>query len=200
MPKITVPIFADGDREHLRELEAAVGIAQRNTKANTGISLRGGDTSPDEEVTAAQAAYDAFLDEAAERAEAWVLDHIGFRQFRKLLKDNPPRTTTETAEDGTVTEKIDPADEAWGVNTETFPEALLLYVDREDDDMRTVVELKQGTVNIAKNADKLRKRVGRLSEGQVEALWGRAYWLNKAGVSDPKLERFSPATQRSSGT
>jgi hypothetical protein len=200
MPKLTVPIYADGDRERLRELEAAVEVAKRNAKAVAGLSPRGGDALPEEEVKAAEAAYDAFLDEVAERAEGWVLDHIGFRAFRKLLKDHPPRTANETAEDGSTTEKTDPLDEAWGVNTETFPEALLLFVDPDDADHRTVVELKQGNINIAKNRDKLEKRIARLSEGQFDALWTQAFLLNKAGVSDPKRERFSPATPRSNET
>ena len=200
MPKLTVPIYADGDRERLRELEAAVEVAKRNAKAKANVSQRGGDTSPDEEVKAAEAAYDAFLDEAAERAEGWGLDHIGFREFRQLLKDHPPRTTTETAKDGSAEEKTDPIDALWGVNTEEFPEKLLLFVDSEDSDVRTVVELKQGNVNIAKNPEKLRKRIRRLSEGQFDALWTKAFLLNKAGVNDPKLERFSPATPRSNET
>jgi hypothetical protein len=200
MPKEIVPIYADGDRERLRELEAAVEVAKRNAKVKAGVSPRGGDAVPDEEVTAAEAAFDAFVDEAAGRAEAWGLDHIGFREFRQLLKDHPPRTTTETAEDGSTKEKTDPIDALWGVNTETFPEALLLFVNPKDPDVRTVVELKQGNVNIAKNADKLEKRIGRLSEGQFDALWTKAFLLNKAGVNDPKLERFSPATPRSNET
>ena len=209
MPKITVPIYADGDRERLRELEAAVEVAKRNAKAAEaaakGVSARGGDALPtdglDDEVKAAEAAYDAYLDEAAERAEGWGLDHIGFREFRQLLKDHPPRViSTEVAEDGTTTEKIDPIDEAWGVDTEEFPLALILYVDKDDSDMRTVFELKQGKINIAKDADKLRKRVRRLSEGQFDALWTKAFLLNKAGVNDPKLERFSPVTPRSNET
>ena len=209
MPKITVPIYADGDRERLRELEAAVEVAKRNAKAAEaaakGVSARGGDPLPtdglEDEVKAAEAAYDAFLDEAAERAEGWGLDHIGFREFRQLLKDHPPRViSTEVAEDGTTKETFDPIDAAWGVDTEEFPEKLLLFVDEEDAEVRTVVELKQGNVNIAKNPEKLRKRVRRLSEGQFDALWTKAFLLNKAGVNDPKLERFSPATPRSNET
>lgn len=200
MPKIIVPIYADADRERLRELTIAVEAAERNAAKQAGAPRRGGDPSPAKEVQAAKAAFDAFLDEVTERAEGWGLDHIGFREFRKLLKEHPPRTTTSTAEDGTVTEVTDPADEAWGVNAETFPEALLLFVDKDDADIRTIVELMQDGVDIARDEDKLRKRIKRLSEGQFEDLWRRAYWLNKAGVNDPKLERFSPATPRSNET
>lgn len=209
MPRLTVPIYADGDRERLRELKAAVDVAERNAnearkEAAKGVSLRGGDPVPteglDEAVKAAEVAYDAFLDEAAERAEGWVLDHIGFREFRELLKAHPPRTTTEVAEDGSTKEIVEPIDKAFGVNVEEFPYELLLFVDKDDPDIRTVVELKQGKTNIARDTEKLRKRVKRLSEGQFDDLWQRAYWLNKAGVNDPKLERYSPVIPRSSET
>lgn len=206
MPKLPVLIYADGDRERLRELKAAADVAQRNAdaaaKANAGAPARGGDPLPsDETVTEAEAAYDAFLDVAAERADEWVLDHIGFREFRALLKAHPPRViSTEVAEDGTTTEKVDPIDAVWGVDTETFPEALLLFADPEDPEVRTVHEVKQGKINIAKDSEKLRKRIRRLSEGQFDALWSKAFLLNKAGVNDPKLERFSPATPRSTET
>lgn len=201
MPTHRVPIFADGDQERLSELRRAVVVAERHARATAGESRRLGDDHPADEVEAAQAAYDAFIDEAADRAEEWVLGSIGFAEFRKLLREHPARQVAEeAAEDGTTTKVMHPDDAAWGVNVEEFPKALLLFVDPEDDDIRTVVELKAGTRNIAKNADALRKRVKRLSEGQFEALWTNAFVLNKAGVSDPKLDRFSLATPRSSET
>jgi hypothetical protein len=200
MPKYTVPIFVDGDQERLSELQRAVVHAERRSKAAAGAVLRGGDASPDEEVEAAQAAYDEFLDEAAERAEAWVLESIGHEEFRDLLKAHPARMITETAEDGTTKDVTDPDDAAWGVNTETFPKELLLYVDPEDPEIRTVAELKINKRNIAGNAEAMRKRVKRLSEGQFDALWTNAFVLNKAGVKDPKLDRFSSLTPRSNET
>lgn len=200
MPKYTVPIFVDGDQERLSELQRAVVHAERRSKASASAVLRGGDASPDEEVEAAQAAYDEFLDEAAERAEAWVLESIGHEEFRDLLKRFPARMVTEVAEDGTTRDVTDPDDAPWGVNTETFPKELLLYVDPEDPEIRTVAELKINKRNIAGNADAMRKRVKRLSEGQFDALWTNAFVLNKAGVKDPKLDRFSSLTPRSNET
>lgn len=208
MPKFTVPIFADNDQERLSELQRAVEFARRRVaaakQAAAGVSPRGGDAAPDAEaaadLSAAQAAYDEFLDEAAERGESWVLESIGHEEFRDLLKAHPPRMVTKTAEDGSATEETHPEDVAWGVDTEKFPKELLLYVDPEDPEIRTVSELKINKRNIAGNAEAMRKRVKRLSEGQFDALWTNAFVLNKAGVKDPKLDRFSPVTPRSTET
>lgn len=196
----TVNIYKGDDQERLTELKRAVVVARRYEAANTGVSLRGGDESPDDAVKKAQAEFDAYVDEAAKRAEAWVLDHIGHRAFRNLLTAHPARKVTTTAEDGTTKEETHPDDETWGVNTEEFPEKLLLFVDEDDPEIRTVSELKIGNRNIAKDVTAMRKRVKRLSEGQLMDLWTSAFLLNKAGVSDPKLDRFSPATPRSNET
>lgn len=197
----TVTIYKGDDQERLGELRRAVAVAERYAKAQAAEPRRFGDALPgDEDVKAAQAACDAFIDEAAERAEAWVLDHIGHSAFRSLLREHPPREVTSTAEDGTTKVETHSDDEAWGVNTETFPEALLLYFDPDDPDIRTVATLKVGNRNIAKDVAAMRKRVKRLSEGQLTDLWTSAFLLNKAGVSDPKLDRFSPATPRSNAT
>ena len=214
MPKKTVPILVDGDQERLDELDRAVQVAARKAqavalraKASAGTPLRGGDEIPAEEITkaeaslqAAQDAFDAFLDEAAERAEDWILESIGHEEFRDLLKDNPIRTITTTKEDGSTSEEIDPEDKAWGVNTETLPKLLILFADPEDPDIRTVAEVKVGRTNIAKDPAALRKRVKRLSAGQFEKLFAEALLLNRAGVSDPKFNRFSPITPRSDET
>lgn len=196
----TVNIYKGDDQERLTELKRAVAVAERYAAANSGASMRGGDESSDEVVKQARAEFDAFVDEAAERAEAWVLDHIGHRAFRSLLTAHPARKVTATAEDGATKEETHPDDETWGVNTEEFPEKLLLFVDEDDPDVRTVAELKIGNRNIAKDVTAMRKRVKRLSEGQLMDLWTSAFLLNKAGVSDPKLDRFSPATLKSSET
>lgn len=196
----TVNIYKGDDQERLTELKRAVAVAERYAAATTAEPRRFGDPVASTEVKAARDEFDAFVDEAAKRAEAWVLDHIGHRAFRHLLTAHPARKVTTTAEDGTVKEETHPDDETWGVNTETFPEALLLFIDEDDPDIRTVSELKISNRNIAKDVAAMRKRVRRLSEGQLMDLWTSAFLLNKAGVSDPKLDRFSPITLRSSET
>lgn len=200
MPKLTIPILADGDEEKLRDLKRVLVIAQRNAKAKAGVPLRGGDASPDEDVEAAKAAHDKALDEAAERAEGWVLETIGHTEFRELLKLHPPRTVTRTAEDGSTEAVTDPEDDEWGVNTETFPRELLLFIDPEDPEIRTIAEVNVDGENIATNITKLTRRVKRLSAGHFRSLWTNAMSLNELGVGDPKLDRFSPATPTSNET
>lgn len=201
MPKTTVPIYADDDQERLNELHRAVLVAERNAKADSLQNLRiGDDAESDAELKRIEAEYDAFLDEAAERAEGWVLQSIGYRAFRELLKAHPPRVVTKEAADGTTTEEVDLEDEEWGVNTETFPEALLFYLNPDDPDSRTILELEVDGRDISTDVAAVRRRVDRLSEGQFKALWTNAFVLNKAGVSDPKFNRYSPATASSSET
>lgn len=200
MPKNTIPILTDDDQERLNELHRAVLVAERNAEAKSLRALRIGDDAPDPDLIETRAAYDAFLDEVTERAEAWVLQSIGFREFRRLISENPPRMVTKTAEDGTTTEEVHLEDEDWGVDTDEFPEALLYYIDPEDSESRTILELKVDGEDISTNTAAIRKRVRRLSEGQFKALWNNAFMLNKADVSDPKYNRFSPATPRSTET
>lgn len=217
MPRVTVPILADGDEETLRDLRRALMIAQRNAKANAGVPQRGGDPESDADVTAAKTAHDEFLDVAAERAEGWTLETIGHREFRELLKQHPPRTTTHTNDDGTTEEIVDPEDEKFGVNTETFPQALLLFVDPDDPEIRTIAEIDIDGENLAEEVEpaqhddqgkpiafkhgvKVTRRVKRLSAGHFNSLWTNALSLNELGVGDPKLDRFSPATLTSNET
>ncbi|HEY9353409.1 MAG TPA: hypothetical protein VIP28_09175 [Nocardioides sp.] len=217
MPKVTIPILADGDEETLRDLRRALAIAKRNAKTNAGVPQRGGDPAPDEEVEAAKVAHDEFLDVAAERAEGWTLETIGHHEFRELLKQHPARTVTRTNEDGTTEEVVEPEDEGFGVNTETFPRALLLFVDPDDPEIRTIAALDidgediVGEIEVAQHDDqgkptaykhgvKVTRRVKRLSAGHFQSLWTSAMSLNELGVGDPKLDRFSPATRTSTET
>lgn len=200
--KTTIPIYDGDDFERLAELRREVAIAERKLEAAkadaAGAALRLGDgdsvADAQAEVKRAQDAYDAFVDEAAERAEMWVLHPIGHEEWRELLKAHPPRKVTTTGADGKEAEETDPEDAYFGVNTETFPKALLLFVDPEDDEIRTVAEPAFDTTAA------LRKRVKRLSVGEFETLWVSAYQLNSGAIADPKLSRFSPAGPRSDAT
>jgi hypothetical protein len=197
MPKATIPIYHDDDFERMAELRLEVTIAERRHDAarlaateSHGAPLRLGDEDEsdgtDETKAALQAARDAFnafVDEAAERAELWVLKPIGYEEFRTLLREHPPRKV-EAGEGDDRKEVTHPDDDGWGVNTETFPKALLLFVDPEDDEHRTVVEPAFDTEAA------LRKRVKRLSEGEFESMWVTAYTANKGGIADPKAVKF----------
>lgn len=206
MAKATIPLYHDDDFERLADLRREVSIAERvlaqerlNAAEDSIGSARAGDAEPDrvreakEALDAKKAAYGAFVDEASGRAEMWSLKPIGHEEFRKLLKDHPPRKVFEG--EGDDRKEVDhPDDEDWEVNTETFPKALLLFVDPEDDEVRTVVEPKFDSEAL------LRRRVKRLSEGEFQSLWVTAYFANKGGAGDPKSDPSYPATLRSTET
>lgn len=199
MPRKTTILIYDGDdMERLAELHRRVEIAKRYADAEEGTSPRVGDELPTEAVQAAQAEYDSFVDEAAERAEGWELNAIGHEEFRNLLRDHPPRKVVEKDEDGTDREVTHPDDAGWDmvqmpVNSETFPKALLLFVDPEDEDHRTVQAPFE-------SLSALRKRVRRLSKGELESMWVTAFKLNDDGIADPKALRSSPDDPRFSAT
>lgn len=211
MPKprsLTVPIYDGDDFEQITDLHRQVEIAKRNEAAarlraaeGAGEDLRAGDDDGSQELRDAiaevktrQAAYEAFVREAADRAEMWVLNPIGHEEYRALLKAHPPRVTTTTGEDGETTETVEPEDAAFGVNTETFPKALLMFVDPEDDEIRTIAEPA-----FASEAER-RRRVKRLSAGEFDTLWIRATSLNSGLIADPKAELSSPVTPTSDAT
>lgn len=191
--KTTIPMYDGDDFEELAARRMAVAIAERNAEQarRAQSAARAGDDDPSvpDELQAARDAYDTFVDEAAERAEMWVLTPIGHAEYRQLLKDHPPRTTT----DGDGKESILPEDEMDDVNVDTFPQALLTFVDPEDPEVRTVAEPFE-------NLTALRRRLKRLSAGEFETIWRGAKMINEGGIADPKLLRFSPAAPRSSET
>jgi len=188
--KVTIPIYNGDDFERISELYRKVTIAERQAAADLTSPPRMGGLGTPAYVQEAKDAYDAYVDEASERAEMWVLNSIGHEEFRDLLKTNPPRKIT--GEDGK--EATHPDDEGWDVDTSAFPKALLLFVDSEDDEIRTVAEPQFDSPAA------LRKRLKRLSAGEFDSLWVAAMGLNSGVIADPKLSRFSPDAPRSSET
>ncbi|WP_370290240.1 hypothetical protein [Nocardioides sp.] len=194
MPRKTiVPIYDGDDDIRLHELRMAVEIAERAALKAEGVPRRfGDDESPSAELDAARAAYDAFVDEAAERAEEWTVSAIGHEAFRQLLAEHPPRQVEDPKDPA---KKVDhPEDAGWGFNLETFPKALLLFVDPEDGEHRTILSVSG--LDLASLGKKLR----RLSDGEFQTLWTVAYTLNTSAVADPKATRFSTGAQRSDET
>lgn len=201
--KVTIPLLDGDDMERLADLRREVDIAERFTERarlsaeEPGSTARAGDDLSSDAVAKAEArvqvaqdTYDAFVDEASERAEEWVLTTIGHEEFRTLLREHPPRKVP--AEDGNG-ETTHPDDAGWEVNAETFPKALLTFVDPEDDEIRTVQAPFESPAA-------LRKRIKRLSAGEFDTIWVAAYSLNNGGVADPKASRFSPDVPRSDET
>lgn len=123
-PRTTkVTIYQGDDHERLSELRLAVGVAERkHEQAKKAVddaiasgSLRIGDDLPEQfeaDLRAARDAYDAFVDEAAERAVEVSLVAMKRRAFRDLMAEHPPR------------EKNDD-DAQYGVNVDTFAPAFL---------------------------------------------------------------------------
>ena|SRR5690349_16821229 len=199
-------IYQGDDLAILAELRQAASVAERKAdielsvaqaRARADAPRRGGDAIPedpqvayDAAVKPSQDAYDAFVDEAAERAVVWTVQAIGRKAFRALMLAHPPRTV-ETVEDGVKVEKPHEDDAAWGVNVETFPDALLTYAEGDD---RTLLEPAFDST-----ADR-QKWLDRLAEGDFEKIWATAYQLNRAVGADPKASRFSTAHRISSAT
>lgn len=199
-------IYQGDDLATLADLRQAAAVAERKAEIELNIAQararaeaprRIGEMSPedpqvayDAAVKPSQDAYDAFVDEAAERAVVWTVQAIGRKAFRVLMLAHPPRTV-ETVEDDAKVEKPHEDDASWGVNVETFPEALLTYAEGDD---RTLVEPE-----FESSADR-QKWLDRLAEGDFEKMWATAYQLNRAVSADPLASRFSPAPQSSTAT
>lgn len=179
MPRKTIHIYADDDLEKMRELRVELALAERDAAKPKAPARVGDDAGPDV-VREKREALDKAIDAAADRAHAWVVQSIGYEAWRELLKAHPPRKV-----DGEDGKQVDhPDDEQFGVNTETFGKALLLFVDPEDEEHRTVVEMTDGELTA------LGKRLRRLSEGQFFEAWYTAYSLNVGGFADPKLASY----------
>lgn len=177
----TVVIYQGDDLEVLADLRRKVEIAKRHAEA-ASMTARAGDD--DESVKAAEANYDAAVDDAAERALVIELRHIGKRRWRDLLVAHPPREVE--GEDG---KKVTHEDDAgFEVNTETFPDALVSFI---DGDVRTIHALSDETPSPGRLRDLLDDE---LAEGDFERVWHTAFWLNKAPGGDPAMGKFSTGT------
>lgn len=187
----TVTLYQGDDMDRLAELQRRVTMAERIAE-NKDSATRFGDDNPS--VGEAKAAFDAFVDEAAERALSIEIRTIGREFFRDLLAQHPPRMVEKKAappaegEEAAAPEMVEHEDDAgWGVNTETFPVALLTFrklVEYDDDEPELVVTIGQPEF---KTEAKVRRFVNReLSEGDSDQLWQAAYLLNRTPTQDPK--------------
>jgi hypothetical protein len=127
-PRTTsVVIYQGDDLEQLAELNRAVRRAEaalpRQPSREGATACRRRDPVRRGRARGVQTAYNAFVDEAAERAVVVTLTAIGRTRWRNLLAEHPPRTVHEV--DGKA-ETIED-DQVYEVNTETFPMALLTY-------------------------------------------------------------------------
>lgn len=176
----TVPIYQGDDLERLADLHREAEIAERRAQEAARSPLRGGDEIPS--AADERAAYDAFVDEAAERAVIVELTAIGKRKWRDLLAAHPARKHTVDGKEETVED-----DAFYEVNAETFPQALLTF---SRDGVSTVTGPR---VPASEFREFLENEV---SDGDFERLWSTAYWLNRAPGADPKDSKFSTTSPR----
>jgi hypothetical protein len=178
----TKVLYQGDDMARLAELARAVSIAKRQAEEHTGAE-RGGDTFTGA-VTEAQRAYDEAVDEAATRAIEVTFQSIGRRRFAEIVEKHPPRMVPKKDETGAEVEGVeveDPNDESWGVNTETFPRALLTF---RDGDYVTLAEPKFGSAREVEDFID-----DELAEGDYDELWIAALMLNRSPSADPKALR-----------
>jgi hypothetical protein len=189
-------IYQGDDLARLAELRQAAEVARRTVRRaeENGAPLRVGDEAPSAGVE--EAAYDAFVEEAAPRAVEVKVRHIGRRRFRDLCLEHPPRKVdvSRTGEDGTVqtVQETHPDDALYDVNVATFGEALLRFV---DDDVRTIVAPEFPT-----SAARQAFLDDELSDGDFDTLWITAYHLNRGMSGDPLSSRYSVGRRSSSET
>lgn len=176
-------IYQGDDIERFAELRQKVEFAEREYERDKKAPARTGDDVSDDAVVAAKAAFDAFVDEAAERAVEVRIRALGRTAFRNLMKDHPPRV------DDKGEELLD--DGAYGVNLDTFADALLAY---SHDGVSTILEPA-----FPSSADRQRF-LDDISDGDYDDLFTRAYHLNRNPGADPKASRYSVARPTSTET
>lgn len=195
------PLYQDDDQARLAELDNAVALAAETA---TRSAARVGDDSPPAALVAAKQAYNDFIDEVAERTFVVRLRTIGSRRFRDLLLDHPPRMVPKQieveralgeAEAPTVAGPelvMHPEDRGWGVNTDTFPRALIAFTDGE---VSTIVAPEFMTV-----AEREAFVDDDLSDGELLQMWVACHERNRGGSADPKFLPRYDATPISDAT
>ena len=180
------PLYQDDDQPRLAELANAVTLAEQSASRS---AARLGDDEPPAAVEAAKRAYNAFIDEIAERTFVVRLRVIGSRRFRDLLLAHPPRMVPKVspappAEGETVVVAapemvVHEDDRGWGVNTETFPRALIAFSDGE---VSTIV-----SPTFKSDAERKAFVDDELSDGELVQMWIVAHERNRGGSTDPKF-------------
>jgi hypothetical protein len=160
-------LYQGDDMARLAELKRAADQAAGGSRMDDGADEA--------------AEYEAFLDEAAERAVEVAVQAIGRRRWRDLVMAHPSRMVESEPDDEGKTRMVEHDDDVqWGVNTETFPRALLTYVDPEKPETRTLVNPSLSGEELGEFVD------DDLSEGDFEKAWITAFGLNASPSRDPK--------------
>lgn len=200
-----IVIYQGDDLTRLAELRKSAEVARRAARRAADLAkaspLRVGDdvssTEDEDEALPEEAAYDAAVEEAAERAVVVRIRAIGRRRFRDLMAEHPPRKVMVKRGEGDEEREVEeahPDDASFDVNTETFGPALLGFVDPDDEEIRTIAEPEFSRKALAAFID------DEISEGDFESMWVGAYYLNRSPSADPKASRYSTASPRSTAT
>ena len=186
-------LYQGDDMARLSELYRALKRAEESA-AQSGEDARAGDDEPSV-VRERQSGYDEFVDEAAERAVTVTVQFIGRRRHRDLMAEHPPRMVKVPGEPvdlgrgeslATEREEMHEDDVQFGVNADTFPMALMTYVDPDNAEVRTLAEPEFDSPTAL--VDFLEDEV---SEDDFYTWWTTAYYLNTVQSADPKAARSS---------
>lgn len=177
-----VVIYQGDDLQQIAELRQDADVKQRiaDEAARNTNRRAGDDETPVADAQAARDAYDAFVDEAAERAVVVELHALGRKQFQSLMLAHPPRKVPD--DEGKQVTHDD--DAPYEVNVETFAEPFLSFIDPKDG-RRTIASPEFAT------QDECVAWLDDLSEGDFDKLFATAYLLNRMPGADPKASRFS---------
>lgn len=196
-PRSTTVLLYQGDDmdtlAHLkRKLDLAKSQAQRRETSGAARMDDAGD-GEDTTVAEAQREYDAAVDAAADRALEVEIQDIGRRRFRDLIEAHPPRmVNSEPDAEGKTVQVMHDEDAGWGINTATFPEALLTF---RDDDRMTIAQ------PAFKNKAEVQAFVDdELSAGDFDDLWAAAFMINRSPSADPFQHRSTTASASSGAT
>lgn len=165
-----VVIYQGDDLQRLGELRRAADIAQRMVdEFKQSGTARGGDAPSAEDE---KAAYNAFVEEAAERAVVIEVHALGRKQFRSLMAAHPPRKV-----DGDEGKHVVHEDDAgYDVNMDDFPAPFL------------AASIAEPTFPTPADCERF---LDDLADGDFDRVFSTAYWLNRAPGADPQSSKFS---------
>lgn len=180
----TVEIFTGDYLDRINYLEQRAEAAKEAADAD-GPRLN---HEVPEYLTIAQE-HDELVTEARAAATKLEVQHLPRKVWKALVKAHPPRTAGDD-----VTEAAAAFDTRWGVNTDTFKDALVYGGEIEVDGVPTPYETIIGPEGITE-AD-----IDALADIDFDRVYYAAMGLNRGEVPDPKASLVSRLTQTSDET
>ena len=171
-----VVIYQGDDLDELSLLRRKAEQARAAHEEAENAPRRMGDEIGTEALQAAQDAYDAFVDAAADRAVCVEVRAVKRSVFRDLMAKHPARDGNDE-------------DAMFSVNMDDFPAPFLA---------ESVASVKVGDRELSQA--QVRDLLDDLAEGDFDRVFATAYWLNRAPGSDPSLGKYSTAPRTSDAT